>query len=464
MTSDAPIPSSAPARGFRGDGIFSRAARGSTWTAMSYIGAQGLRLGSNLILTRILYPEAFGIMALVTMVLVGLTLFSDMGVAPAIMQSKRGDDPVFLNTAWTLQILRGVGLWIAACAIAFPAALFYEQPLMAQLLPVAALSLVIAGFEPTRIDTANRHLLLGRVTVLDLCATATGIVMMLIYALMTHSVWALAAGSVTGSLMRLVLMTLFLPGHRNKLGWERPAVRELTHFGIWIFLSSACGFLVSQGDKAILGKVMTIDGLGIYNIGMFLASFPLLLGQTVTSRILIPLYRERNTTGTGQERLIKMRYLLSGGLILTLGGLALTGPWLINLLYDSRYQAAGGIMVAICVVQMVQVVSLTYDQAALAAGDSRGFFWASAAKALLQTGCFLVGALWVGLPGALMGLAIGAVLFYPLIARLAIRHNARDAWHDVVFFAAAAIIAALAIWLNQDALLYLWPGSGAGLH
>ena len=78
-------------------GIWGRAARGSVWTAMSFFAAQAFRLGANLILTRLLFPEAFGIMALVTVLLVGLTLFSDMGTGPAIMQSKRGDDPDFLN-------------------------------------------------------------------------------------------------------------------------------------------------------------------------------------------------------------------------------------------------------------------------------------------------------------------------------------------------------------------------------
>jgi O-antigen/teichoic acid export membrane protein len=195
-------------------------------------------------------------MALVTMLLVGLTLFSDMGVGPAIMQSKRGDDPDFLNTAWTVQILRGVGLWLAACVVAYPAALFYDQPLIAQLLPVASLFLLLAGLEPTRVDTAYRHLLLGRLTALDLIATISGIVMMLAFAAVTKSVWAF--GGVGTAAIRLALMWLFMPGQGNRLRWEKAAGHELLQFGFWIFLSSVCGFLVSQGDKAVLGKYLTI--------------------------------------------------------------------------------------------------------------------------------------------------------------------------------------------------------------
>ncbi|HBB84471.1 MAG TPA: polysaccharide biosynthesis protein, partial [Sulfitobacter sp.] len=92
-----------------------RALRSTSWIVLSYGGAQAIRLASNLILTRLLFPEAFGLMALIQVVIVGLTLFSDVGIGPSIAQSKRGDDRDFLNTAWTIQAIRGGCLWLAAC-------------------------------------------------------------------------------------------------------------------------------------------------------------------------------------------------------------------------------------------------------------------------------------------------------------------------------------------------------------
>ncbi|MDN5785897.1 oligosaccharide flippase family protein [Pseudorhodobacter sp.] len=447
-------------------GIMLRAARGSVWTAMSFVASQGFRLGSNLILTRLLFPEAFGIMALVTMILVGLTLFSDMGTGPAIMQSKRGDEPDFLNTAWTVQILRGGFLWLAACALAYPAALFYDQPLIAQLLPVASLSLLCAGFEPTRVDTANRHLLLGRLTALDLAATLFGIAVMLILAAAMRSVWALALGGVVTGLTRLVLLTVFLPGARNRLHWDRDAGRELMHFGFWIFLASVCGFLVSQGDRVILGKYLSIQGLGVYNIGAFLAMFPVMLGATVTSRILIPIYREHpeGSDPVARARLVRLRFYLTGGLIACLTFFALAGPFIVRLLYDDRYTSAGGVMVAIASIQMVAMVFLTYDQAALARGDSRGFFVVSAAKAMLQTFGFLIGAHYLGLAGAMIGQVVGMLLYFPIISRLAWRHKVWDARHDALFLTLALLLGGFAVWVNWSDVALLVPGSGGGFH
>ena len=446
-------------------GIWGRAARGSAWTALSFFAAQAFRLGSNLILTRLLFPEAFGIMALVTVLLVGLMLFSDMGTGPAIMQSKRGDDPAFLNTAWTLQIMRGGILWLVACVLAYPAALFYDQPLIAVLLPVASLSLLFAGFEPTRVDTANRHLLLGRLTALDLISTLVGILVMLVLAYVMRSVWALALGGVITGALRLALLSWFLPGQSNRLHWEKASVQELLHFGFWIFLSSVCGFLVSQGDRAILGKFLSIEGLGIYNIGAFLAMFPIMLGSTVTARVLIPIYREHpGDDPAARKRLERIRFFVTGGLMAALAFLALTGPWIVHFLYDDRYLSAGGVMVAICAVQMIVVVFLTYDQAALAQGDSKGFFMVSAAKAGLQTAGFLIGALYMGLAGAMIGQAVGMLLYMPVIAWLAARHKVWDARHDGVYLALALGLGALALWVNWADVLLLVPGSGGGFH
>ena len=142
-----------------------------------------------------------------------------------------------------------------------------------------------------RIDTANRHLLLGRVTALDLCAQIIGNLAIIALAFAMRSVWALVLGAIIGSAARLIIMSIWLPGPVNRFRWDRDAGRDLIHFGKWIFLSTACGFMLSQGDKAIFGAYLSLDELGIYNIGYFLASFPVLLAGAVVGRIMIPLYR-----------------------------------------------------------------------------------------------------------------------------------------------------------------------------
>jgi O-antigen/teichoic acid export membrane protein len=390
----------------------------------------------------------------VTVVLVGLAMFSDVGIGPAISQNARGDDADFLNTAWTINVLRGAVLSAAAWALATPLAQVYAAPDLAQLLPVAGLTLLIAGFNPTRIDTANRHLLLGRVTMLDLAAQIAGIVVMVALAFAMRSVWALVIGAVIGAVIKLVLTSALLPGPANRFRWEPEAARALIHFGKWIFLSTACGFLLAQGDKAIFGASLRLEDLGFYNIGYFLASFPILLGGAVTGRILLPLYRDHPPAASiaNARRMARLRYGLSGGLIVLLAGLALMGVPLVGLLYDDRYAAAGVIVVAVACVQMIAVIGMTYDQSALAAGNARGYFLVIAGKAALQTVALIGGMAWFGLGGALIAQGVALVLAHGLIVGLARRHGAWDAGHDLVMGLAAAGVIGLAVWIHAEAL------------
>lgn len=429
--------------------LFSRVLRGSALTAGSYAITQVLRLASNLVLTRLLFPEAFGLMALVSVFLIGLSMFSDVGIGPAISQSRRGDDPEFLDTAWTIQVWRGGLLWLATCLFAWPAAQLYQAPQLLTLLPASGLTLLIGGFNPTRIDTANRHLMLGRLTLLDLIAQIIGIVAMVILAFAMRSVWALVIGAIIGSVAKLVLTHWGLDGPRNRFRWEPTAGRELIHFGKWIFLSTACGFLLSQGDKAILGAYLHLDQLGVYNIGYFLASFPVLLGGAVTGRILIPIYRDHPPAASPENaaRLRRLRVVLTGGMLALLGVMGFAGGPLVHLLYDARYAQAGAIVVAIACVQMPLVIGMTYDQSALAAGDSRNYFWVMAVRAGLQSLCFWLGAAQFGLKGALIGQFIAIAAVHPLIVWLARRHRAWDAQHDLMFGTlAAALVLAILHW------------------
>lgn len=442
-----------------GQGLFARALRGSALTAAAYAASQALRLAANLVLARFLFPEAFGVMALVMVVLVGLALFSDMGVGPAISQHPQGDAPAFLDTAYSFNVMRGAVLWLLTCAAAMPVAGFYAAPELAGLLPVAGLTLLIAGFYPTRIDTATRHLLLGRVIALDLAAQLIGTVLMLVLAYALQSVWALVAGAVGGALAKLFLMRRGLPGPANRFAWDPASGRDLLRFGKWIFLSSICGFLLLQGDKAILGAYLSLHELGVYNIGYVLASFPLALCTAVTAKVLIPVYRDRPPAASPENaaRLRRMRFGLSGGTLLLLALIGFFGMPLVSALYDARYLQAGAFTVVIACVLMPGVIGLSYDQAALAAGDSRGFFLLTALRALVQTSAFLAGVHQGGAFGGLLAQALALSVLHGPIILLARRHKVWDPLHDAVFLALAAGLAALTLWANAGALGLIRP-------
>src|SRR2546430_654555 len=94
-----------------------RVLRAGSWTLVGYGTALVLRLLGNLIISRLLAPEVFGVMAVCNAVHIIIVLVGDIGLRPAVIRSQNGHDPTFLNTAWTVQILRGISIWIM-CSVA----------------------------------------------------------------------------------------------------------------------------------------------------------------------------------------------------------------------------------------------------------------------------------------------------------------------------------------------------------
>lgn len=434
-----------------GKSFASRALGSGAWSMANFGFGQIMRLASNLVLTRLLSPDDFGLMTLVTSFLIALTMFSDMGFGPSIMQSKRGDEADFLDTIWTLKIIRGFLIFLTAVAMAWPLAVFYDAPQFAWVFPVAASSLLVGGFVPTRIDTAARHLQIGRLTVIELANQLFGILLTIAAALILQSVWALVWGNVLGAFVQLLMFRLFLPGHRNRLRMEPEARIEVMKFGKWIFFSTICGFLLFQGDRIILGRVLTLHQLGIYNIGLFLATVPVMLGNTISGRLFIPMYRQHPPGESDENRriLVRTRAGLSALLLSVAIVLAWVGPSLVELLYDPRYVTAGGILVAIACIQMLQVVPISYEYAALAAGDSRGFFIMQSTRALIYITLVVAGAVLYGLPGLLLGQALSQLLCYPVTVWLARRHDCWDPRHDLI--AGGIAVVAIATALNGHA-------------
>jgi O-antigen/teichoic acid export membrane protein len=438
------------ARFMQGRGLSVRALRSSAITVAGFGLGQVLRLGSNLILTRLLFPEAFGTMALVTLFIIGMNMLSDTGTGAAIMRSNRGDDPDFLDTAWVIQIIRGFALTGAAVLLAWPYAWWMGQPSLAQYLPVAALAMAIQGFNPTRFHTAHRHLQAGRVTLIDLSAQVIMIVAAVGLAWVWPSIWSLIVAGLVQVVAMWVLLNAFLPGHRNRFCWDKGAVNELVHFGKWIFLATVAGFVAVQADKIVMGRYLSLGDFGVYNIGFFLASFPSMLSSVVMARLLIPLYRESSPAASRDNmlRVRRLRFITTGALIALVAILGFAGPWLVGVMYDPRYHAAAGVVVVAAVVQFPAIVIQSCDQAALAAGDSRRFFALTLFRGAAMVLGLLAGLEIAGVEGALIGQAVAGLLTYPVLVWAVRPHGAWDPLHDGVFLGLWLLIGIM-VWITH---------------
>jgi len=396
-----------------GTELKARALRGSIWTIVGYTVSQSTRLISNLILTRLLFPEAFGIMAIIQVFMQGLAMFSDIGIGPSIIQDKRGNESKFLDTAWTIQVIRGFLLFIACGVMAYPLGNIYNSPALSYLLPVAGLSAVISGFNPTKIVTANRNLALGWNTIVEITTQILSFLLLIGLAFWLRSVWALVIGGVLTSGLKLLLIHQLVPGPRNHFAWDNNSLTSLVNFGKWIFFASLVGFFVQQGDKLVLAAFMTDAELGVYSIAFFLASAAWALNAKLNQLIFFPIYAELQDISPSQLRpkVNKARIAICSLLMPPLILLALYGDKLVIILYDQRYWDAGW---------MVQVLSLGYAISVgtnigpfhLGQGKSKLFMIMITTKAAVLALCMYVGGVLLGVTGVVLGVASSNLIFH----------------------------------------------------
>ncbi len=326
------------------------------WSAGSHVLSQAIRLGSNLIMTRLLAPEYFGLMAIANVFIFGLIMLSDMGLRQSLIQSKRFDEP-FINTIWTLQVLRGCVIWILSLLLAlgvyslnlvdiWPKDSVYRDELLPYILAVIGFNSVIGGFESTKLATSSRELSLGKNVAIGLISQIIALIVMIIWALIDKSVWALVAASLVASTVSTTLSHLMFSGVKNRFYWDKEAFEQIFHFGKWIFVTSILGFLLSSSDRLLLGGLVDAATLGLYATAFFMVgSLKDLLGNVIHS-VGFPALSESYRNNPASLKAVYYKLRVPFDIVSTLGSgfLFATGSLIVGLLYDSRYAGAGWIL------------------------------------------------------------------------------------------------------------------------
>jgi O-antigen/teichoic acid export membrane protein len=331
--------------------------RAGSWAALSFAVTLVLRLGSSLVVTRLLAPEIFGVIAVVTAVAVIATLLSDIGIRQAVVHSRHGDEAQLLNTAWTMQIARGFLIWLSCCSCAaalyfagrfgwLPTGSVYAAAELPWVLALSSLTAVVQGCETTKRFTADRRIEQGRIVLIELTSLLSSIAVTIIGAHLTRSIYAIVAGSLVSAVCSVALGHLLLHGHRNRLAWHWEHARAIFHYGKWVLASSLLFVLAYNGDKLLLGMWVTPAVLGCYAIAQNLAQVLDSVSGKVFTHIAGPAFGDvfRNDPSRIREVYLRLR-LPFDLLFIGMAGLVFAlGPSLVHLMYDPRYAEAGSML------------------------------------------------------------------------------------------------------------------------
>lgn len=333
------------------------------WSLSGNLTTQIIRFATNLIMTRLLVPEAYGLMAIAQVIIMGLYLFTDFGFNQNLVQNKRSDAS-FVNTVWTIKVIHGCFIWIMSILASlslmqlnmlnvFPVTSVYVDPVLPLLIITIGFSSVISGFESTKMILGIRNLSIKTNIFIKIFSQLCGLVGMIIFAYYQHSVWALVLGHLLASTIQSACSHVLIKGERNQFCWSKSVIKEIFHFGKWIFFCSIAAYIYSASDRLLMGGLVDSATLGYYAIATLLATA---IKDLITSMIinvgfpaLSEAYREKPESL--KSVFYKLRIPIDTTSMLLVGFLFATSTTIVGLLYDKRYESTGW---------MLQVISLSF--------------------------------------------------------------------------------------------------------
>ncbi len=270
-----------------------QAIRAGVWAIRSRAVDRGLGLARTLILVRILAPADFGLFGLATLTISALEVFSQTGLTSALVQ-RRGDVDRYLDVAWTIQALRGTLLAGATWLLATVVADFFSTPNAVPLMRALGLAFLFQGLANVGIVKFRRDLELHRQFGFTLAGAVADIGVAIVVAVLGGGAWALVLGFLAGHIVRSGASFLVHP-FRPRPRLDLAKARELFIFGRWIFASGIVIFLVTQGDDAVVGKMIGVAALGFYQMAYLLSNLPASQVTHVISEVSFPVYAKLQT-------------------------------------------------------------------------------------------------------------------------------------------------------------------------
>lgn len=395
-----------------------RIIQSGSWTIAGHGMSLAIRLGSSLILTRILFPEAFGLMMTAQSIIIGIAMLSDISISQALVQSDKGEDEDYVNTAWTIQILQAVIASAFICAFSPLVASYFNQPLLKPILWLAALGNIISGIQSTNTALADRKLEARRVTLIELAGQAITAASSIIIANNYPSPVALVIGNIVGATTGSILSHTILGGHKNRLRWNKAAAKSIVSFGSKISLSSALTFLSGEGSRLLLASLVTPKALAMMALSGNINLIAWQIIQKLSSRVLFPTYSEicRSAPERLREVVQKFRILQIGVCVSTSLLLVALAHDIINLMYDERYSVVSDILRIHATGMLVSILNGSYVGVLWAMNKVNTSTRLLAVQTCIQWSCVFLGYKFFGTTGVIIGNTFSTCIMYPVNA------------------------------------------------
>jgi len=325
---------------------------------LTFAASACVRLASSLILTRLLYPEAYGIIVVLASVLFVIEMLSDVGVVGLVIRHERGDERAFLDTLWTIRLARGV----VNCAILFIGApwlaLLIGDPTLEAPLRLISVYFVINALGSMSFALAMRNQRSRLVGYVDLACNVVATTFVIAYSYHSRDHWGMVYGMLLERALHSAASFAFYKDRWPSIAMDRKSARAAFDFGKYVMPTSILTMALGQYDKLVLVRLFNLKALGIFGVGGSVAGPAEALTTRICQFILYPRCAAvfRDAPHTLRERFYSDNFKLLLMVTALPPLLAGAGQAIIDLLYDPRYREAGFVLQAL----MIRAVLMTF--------------------------------------------------------------------------------------------------------
>jgi O-antigen/teichoic acid export membrane protein len=450
------------------DSLLIRTARGAGWVMAWRLGMRILGLVNTLVLVRLIAPADFGIIALGTSFMQTIDGMLTLGTEEAVIREAT-PGRAFYDTAFTLNLLRGLSVTVLVVALAYPAANFFADPRLGPMLLFVACLPLLDGFANIGAVNFRRDFAFHKEFAIMVLPKLCGIVAAITAAVLLHSYVAMLVGMGVNRVLRVVMSYVM---HPYRPGLSLKAWRGLAGYSAWTWLLSLAVLVRDRSDSLLIGRLMNTAAVGFYSLGAEVAALP-------TTELIEPLGRAafsgfaagRQEKTDPAESFLR---LIGSAALLTLPagvGLSLVAAPLVTLAFGPGWSQAIPVLRILSLSFTIMVfghLSLHLLSAHALLGRLVGITVAGAVARVALLALLIPA---FGLTGAAIGAAVAVVLEQALTVATALRqfhidpHQViRRTWRPVVATGAMAamLIGSGAGWSDNPGLLLMAEAVSGG--
>ena len=346
--------------------IGNKMASGAIWMVLAKLVERSIGLISMLILARVLVPHDFGIVAMAMSFVALLEMISAFGFDMTLIQ-KQTKERRHWDTAWTFDIVVGVGLAVVMAVAAGPVAAFFNEPALVNVIRVLAIGSAAQGFQNIGLVAFRTEMRFDREFKFLTAKKLIGFVITIPLAIWLDSYWALVIGQTVGRFGSTALSYWVHP-YRPRLSLA--ASGELFHFSKWLLIINGISYLKERSSDWVIGRIAGPASLGAFNMSYELTSMPSTELVAPINRAVFPAYAKLASEGQGA---LRREYLSVIAVIVLLSlpavfGLASTAQLLVPVLLGPNWTATIPVLTLLAFFGFTNIIQSNAQAAYLALG------------------------------------------------------------------------------------------------